>query len=769
MTDIKQDVKVFVKVFIQVFVSSVVKESTKKMIKNLSQRQRKLLEAKSKKMSNDQLVQYFDKSSFFKKTMENTVKSVCDLPSSKGIGSLVGKLESIYETTSTFNNPINTLILPASKTIVAVTASTAAVATTVFIIMMPTANFTIYPTEGPAPLSVEFIDQSKNVTGWYWEFGDGAISTEQNPVHTYSAEGVYTVKLKVSNNNLTDSKSAKIKVWPPVLPVANFETNTTFGNSPLSVAFTDLSQNATSWSWDFDNNGQYDSTIQSPVHVYEYPGTYTVNLTVSNANGINSKTADIIVEKEIAILPTANFNMSNTTGYPPLSVAFNDTSQYATSRSWDINGDGIEDSKNASFVHVYTIPGNYTVNLTAINANGTNFKLATINVSKLTPTISWSNPANITYGTTLNNITQLNAYPSVPGTFLYTPNAGTVLGAGTHTLHVDFTPNDTTNYSNISSNVTINVAKAIPVITWNNPSDVINGTTLENGVQLNASSPVLGTFVYTPKPGTVLSEGTHTLRADFMPADTVNYTSYSKNVTIKILPATLAFVDIIDFSQDIMPYEESVITAKATFDSYPVPKAYIEIIGQYGPHPYSSGYTPNNGTIEGIFKGTYYKDYVKKPSRSCPDPSREFSLCPIDAKVTYNGYTEESGTKYDIKVYNILYNASCSIDSSELVSGKEYNINIHCIDQKNNPVEGIRYFSNLMKEETYSVDPTITYFSNPMGEEVYNVTNSQGDATITFTAPEVESTTKSLLIVGDNWTITNPTEVVYETLVHISP
>ena len=83
-------------------------------------------------------------------------------------------------------------------------------------------------------------------------------------------------------------------------------------------------------------------------------------------------------------------------------------------------------------------------------------KDVTINVQKATPTITWSSPVNITYGTALSG-TQLNAVASVPGTFVYTPAEGTVLSAGTQTLHVDFTPDDTEKYTTASKDVTINV------------------------------------------------------------------------------------------------------------------------------------------------------------------------------------------------------------------------------------------------------------------------------------------------------------------------
>jgi|GEM_PF-4385775 hypothetical protein len=88
--------------------------------------------------------------------------------------------------------------------------------------------------------------------------------------------------------------------------------------------------------------------------------------------------------------------------------------------------------------------------------------------SQLTPEITWSNPANIVYGTPLNS-NQLNASASdsvsrapVPGIYIYTPSLGTVLSVGTHTLQADFTPNDITNYSNASASVSINVIHGRP-------------------------------------------------------------------------------------------------------------------------------------------------------------------------------------------------------------------------------------------------------------------------------------------------------------------
>ena len=165
----------------------------------------------------------------------------------------------------------------------------------------------------------------------------------------------------------------------------------------------------------------------------------------------------------------------------------------------------------------------------------------TINVNnKATPTVTWTNPADITYGTALSG-TQLNATASVPGTFVYTPPAGTVLNAGAgQILSVDFTPTDTANYNSVlGTTVTINVNKATPIVTWANPADITYGTAL-SGTQLNATASVPGTFVYTPPAGTVLNAGAgQVLSVDFTPTDTANYNSVlGTTVTINVNKAT---------------------------------------------------------------------------------------------------------------------------------------------------------------------------------------------------------------------------------------
>lgn len=79
----------------------------------------------------------------------------------------------------------------------------------------PEAGFTLEPSQGEAPLSVTFVDEStNNPTSWKWDFGDGTTSNSQNPVHSYVENGFFTVELKVDNSfgsaSLTKTNIIKI-------------------------------------------------------------------------------------------------------------------------------------------------------------------------------------------------------------------------------------------------------------------------------------------------------------------------------------------------------------------------------------------------------------------------------------------------------------------------------------------------------------------------------------------------------------------------------
>ena len=239
---------------------------------------------------------------------------------------------------------------------------------------LPVANFTSNVTSGKNPLTVQFTDLSTNATSWYWDFGDGFNSTEQNPIHTYSTAGNYTVNLTAINGNGKDSKLATITVEAvPEKPIASFSETPTSGNAPVTVNFTDTSTGIpTWWKWSF-GDGIY-STQQNPVHTYNRVGKYTVNLIVGNNYGINSVTKqNYITVTNPLTAPVANFSATPVSGSSPLKVTFTDIST-GSPNSWIWSfGDGTY-STQQNPEHTYSRAGKYNVSLTARNSKGSNTK-----------------------------------------------------------------------------------------------------------------------------------------------------------------------------------------------------------------------------------------------------------------------------------------------------------------------------------------------------------------------------------------------------------
>ena len=168
----------------------------------------------------------------------------------------------------------------------------------------PTAAFTRTPGVGTAPLTVTFTDTSVagsgTITSWAWDFGDGNTSTLQNPTHTYTAAGSYTVTLSVTDSNaLSDGALPQSVVVSAagVGPSASGTAVPSSGVAPLTVNFTDTSVAGTSpinfWYWDFDDG--FSDVTQNPSHTFTVPGTYAVQLSVGDSAGGFDTSAPIVV------------------------------------------------------------------------------------------------------------------------------------------------------------------------------------------------------------------------------------------------------------------------------------------------------------------------------------------------------------------------------------------------------------------------------------------------------------------------------------------
>ncbi len=266
----------------------------------------------------------------------------------------------------------------------------------------PVADFSANTTTGVAPLTVAFTDESSGTAPltYAWDLNNNGVidSSSPNPVALYSSAGSYTVNLTVTNDIGSDSeiKIGYITVTePPAAPVAAFSANTTSGIAPLTVAFADASTGAgtKTYEWDFTNDGTVDATTPDAVYTYSSAGTYTVNLTVTNAGGSDSEVkTDYITVTTAPVSPTAAFSASTTSGTAPLTVAFTDESSGTAplTYAWDFEDNGTVDATTKNATHTYLTAGNYTVNLTVTGPGGTDseVKSSYITVTSVTPKIS---------------------------------------------------------------------------------------------------------------------------------------------------------------------------------------------------------------------------------------------------------------------------------------------------------------------------------------------------------------------------------------------
>jgi putative cofactor-binding repeat protein len=173
----------------------------------------------------------------------------------------------------------------------------------------PIANFNADMATACPDEPILFTDQSEyEPASWLWSFPGGSpeISTEQNPVVSYSAPGSYDVTLTVFNALGQDSitKTNHIQIIPP--PVANF-TYVIGGNT---VTFTNTSSDATDYHWDFGDGAT--STEAGPVHSYAGDGAYMATLIATNDCGSDTiklalnimvSTLDPFIASKLSVYP----------------------------------------------------------------------------------------------------------------------------------------------------------------------------------------------------------------------------------------------------------------------------------------------------------------------------------------------------------------------------------------------------------------------------------------------------------------------------------
>ncbi len=135
---------------------------------------------------------------------------------------------------------------------------------------------------GCMPHTVTLVNQSSYGDSYLWEFGDGSISTAQNPTYTYYEPGIYKIKLTVNGLGGKSSFSDTTRVF--ILPHSFFDIAPRYvyvNDEPVN--YFNLSDDADVFEWDFGDGTK--SVDWNPKHVYKQEGTYNVTLKVWTENG----------------------------------------------------------------------------------------------------------------------------------------------------------------------------------------------------------------------------------------------------------------------------------------------------------------------------------------------------------------------------------------------------------------------------------------------------------------------------------------------------
>ena len=378
-------------------------------------------------------------------------------------------------------------------------------------------------------------------------------------------------------------------------------------------------------------------------------GSYTVIGSISNANYQGSATG------------TLKINQATPSITWPTPAAIN----FGTALSGtQLDATASFNNAPATGMFVYTPPastvltaGTHTLSVTFTPADTNDFTTATqtvqIVVNQATPAITWSTPAAINYGTALG-AAQLDAtatYNSamVAGTFVYTPPAGTVLSAGSHTLSVSFTPSDTVDFNTpAAATTTIMVNQVALDVTANNATKVYGtANPVFTGSVTGAKNNDNFTESFTTTATTSSSPGSYSIVPSVTGVDLSDYTQVVTDGTLTIMQAA-SNISLSASATTITPGEPLTLNATVTSSTTGTPTGTVTFydgtipLGTVQLNAGAASYT-TSALAPGVshsISATYSGD--TNFTGSSTTLSLTVTVAPLEFTLTINGAASES-------------------------------------------------------------------------------------------------------------------------------
>ncbi len=257
---------------------------------------------------------------------------------------------------------------------------------TIINVFKPIANFSLVDSMGCLPFVAHFTNNSQSdtvISDWYWDFNDGYTSTEYEPSHEFTTNGLFDIQLIAKD--IFDCADTIIKTNSLIAsrPIPLIGVNTNIACRFDSISFLNQSEGfGLSATWDFGDNNT--STLFEPKHAYSDTGIFEVSVHLVDSFGCDTNYV-LSDPVDVKSLPVAdcNANFYSTSCYPAL-IELNDqsTGDSIISWQWDF-GDNSNIATNQNPIHTYYTPGSFDIRLVVnsiYNCKDTVIKPAMINI-----------------------------------------------------------------------------------------------------------------------------------------------------------------------------------------------------------------------------------------------------------------------------------------------------------------------------------------------------------------------------------------------------
>ena len=276
---------------------------------------------------------------------------------------------------------------------------------------------------------INFYPVSEVVNTWLWDFGDGIISTDSTPTHTYQNAGVYDIELIASDGQGCIDTTIKYNHIVVNKVVADFNHIVSGTCPPVTTSFSNLSSGASSYEWDFGDN--LNSIIDNPAHVYTSPGYYDISLIAKDNFGCS----DTLQINNLVYIPgpILDFSIDQNFGCDSLQISITNNSFNTANYLYNFGNGATSTVENP--LYTYNLPGSFQITLVGEDSSGcqvvfSSTDIVTVDVSPIID-ISFSD-SNVCLNSSIlvnNNSSFAQSHSWTYGSDLYSTEEPTIIAS----------------------------------------------------------------------------------------------------------------------------------------------------------------------------------------------------------------------------------------------------------------------------------------------------------------------------------------------------